>query len=220
MKHVDLSRPGLADYLLEVGTRETRVQARLRRETARLPEAGMQISPDQGQFLAFLVSAIGARRALEIGTFTGYSALWIADALCEGGTLVACDCSREWTAMARPYWREAGLEGCIDLRLGPARDTLDTLLSGDGAGSFDFAFIDADKTGYDDYYERCLKLLRPGGVIAFDNMLWGGAVADPQDTSEDTLALRALNRKIRDDERVDMCLAPIGDGLGLVRRRA
>ncbi len=219
MKHVDLSQSGLGDYLVEVGTRETPVQARLREETGRMQQAVMQISPDQGQLLHFLTATVGARRAIEVGTFTGYSALAIASALPADGELIACDTSAEWTAIARRYWQEAGLESRIRLRLAPALETLDALIAEGRAGQFDFAFVDADKTGYDAYYERCLALLRPGAVIVFDNMLWGGAVADPRDQSDDTAALRALNRKIREDARVDMCLAPVGDGMGLVRRR-
>lgn len=219
MKHVDLSQSGLGDYLVEVGTRETPVQARLREETGRMQQAVMQISPDQGQLLHFLTATVGARRAIEVGTFTGYSALAIASALPADGELIACDTSAEWTAIARRYWQEAGLESRIRLRLAPALETLDALIAEGRAGQFDFAFVDADKTGYDAYYERCLALLRPGAVIVFDNMLWGGAVADPRDQSDDTAALRALNRKIREDGRVDMCLAPVGDGMGLVRRR-
>ena len=209
----------LARYVGEVGVRETPLQQRLRAETAQLPQARMQISPDQGALLALLVRLTGARRALEVGTFTGYSALTIASALPADGTLIACDISAEWTAVARRYWAEAGLADRIDLRLGPAAETLAGLLRGGAAGSFDFAFIDADKTNSDAYYESCLTLLRPGGLVAIDNALWHGAVADPQARDADTEAIRALNRKLRDDGRVESCLLTVGDGLLLARKR-
>jgi O-methyltransferase len=206
-------------YVSHVITRETPLQQRLRAETAGLPQAGMQVGPDQGKLLALLVHLIGARRALEIGTFTGYSALAVAAALPADGKLIACDISAEWTRIARRYWDEAGVSGRIELRLGPARDTLAALIRDGAAGSFDFAFIDADKTGYDAYYEACLTLLRPGGLIALDNMLWNGAVADPRVQDPDTSALRALNVKIRDDARVESCLLTVGDGVMLARKR-
>jgi predicted O-methyltransferase YrrM len=200
-------------------TAETPVQKRLRAETARLPEAGMQIGPDEGALLALLAKAIGTRRALEIGTFTGYSALAVAMALPADGRLVCCDKSEEWTAIARRYWREAGVAQRIELRLGPARDTLEALRAEHGPGSFDFAFIDADKSAYDAYYEACVFLLRSGGLIALDNMLWSGEVVNRAVRDADTRALRALNAKIRDDARVDSCLATVGDGVMLVRKR-
>lgn len=206
-------------YVSETITRETSVQQRLRAETARLPMGMMQIGPDQGALLALLIHLIGARRAIEVGTFTGYSALAVAAALPEDGKLVACDVSEEWTGIAKRYWREAGLTNRIELRLGPATETLAQLLRDGSAGSFDFAFIDADKTNYDAYYESCLQLLRPGGLIAIDNMLWGGAVADPSAQSADIEALRALNVKIRDDARVQSCLLTVGDGVMLARKR-
>ncbi len=206
------------DYLRTVVAKEFPVQQRLRTETSRLPQGGMQIGADQGRMLAFLVRLVGARTAIEIGTFTGYSALCIASALPADGRLVCCDVSEEWTAIARRYWAEAGLAELIELRLGPARATLEQLSREEGAGTFDFAFIDADKTGYDAYYEACLELLRRGGIIAIDNVLWGGAVADPTNTTDDTKALRALNVKIRDDSRVDACLVSVGDGVTLVRK--
>ena len=206
--------PDVVDaYLHNVATRETPLQRRLRDETAKLPMAGMQIGSDQGAFLALLVRLIGVRRAIEIGTFTGYSALAVATALPADGRLVCCDVSDEWTQMARRYWREAGVADRIDLRLAPATETLRDLLRDSGPGSFDFAFIDADKTGYDGYYEACLKLLRPGGLMAFDNTLWSGAVADPAKNDPDTSALRALNLKVRDDPRVTSCLVSMGDGV-------
>ncbi|HXH03364.1 MAG TPA: class I SAM-dependent methyltransferase [Candidatus Competibacteraceae bacterium] len=206
-------------YVSELITRETPLQQRLRAETARLPQAQMQIGPDQGALLALLVRLIGARRALEIGTFTGYSALAIAAALPADGRLITCDISTAWTRIARRYWAAAGLSGRIELRLGPAAQTLAALLRNGAAESFDFAFIDADKTGYDGYYEACLQLLRPGGLIALDNMLWNGAVADPAVTDPDTATLRALNLKIRDDPRVEACLLTVGDGVMLARKR-
>jgi predicted O-methyltransferase YrrM len=206
-------------YVTAVIARETPVQERLRLETARLPESMMQTTPDQVAFLAMLVRATGGRRVLEIGTFTGYSALAMASALSDGGRLYACDVSREWTAMARRYWQEAGVDGRIDLHIGPAAATLDGFLAQGMAGTFDFVFIDADKTGYDAYYEAALKLLRPGGIVALDNMLWGGAVADPARRDPDTSALRALNAKIRDDDRVDCSLLTVADGVMLAQKR-
>jgi predicted O-methyltransferase YrrM len=206
-------------YVGEVITKETPLQKRLRAETAKLPMAMMQIGPDQGALLALLVRLIGAKHTLEIGTFTGYSALTVAQALPEGGKVIACDISEEWTAIARRYWREAGLDDRIELRLGPAAETLKALLQAGGAGSFDFAFIDADKSGYDTYYELCLQLIRPNGLIAIDNVLWSGAVLDPKKSDADTVALRALNLKIRDDARVDSALLTVGDGLMLARKR-
>jgi predicted O-methyltransferase YrrM len=199
--------------------RETTLQKRLREETARLPQGGMQIGADQGALLALLVRSIGAKNAIEIGTFTGYSALAVATALPESGKLVCCDVNEEWTAIARRYWNEAGVAGRIDLRLAPALETLSKLRIERGAGSFDFAFIDADKPAYDAYYEACLGLLRPGGLIALDNMLWSGSVADARKRDADTTALRSLNAKIRDDTRVDCCLLTVGDGVMLARKR-
>jgi predicted O-methyltransferase YrrM len=207
-------------YIGEVIPSETLVLKRLREETAALPNARMQIGPDQAALLGLLIRLIGARRALEIGTFTGLSAMAIASALPEGGKLIACDVNEEWTRIARRYWEEAGLTAKIELRLAPALKTLAELKSRPGAGSFDFAFIDANKTAYDAYYEACLDLLRPGGLMALDNMLWDGAVAYPSVQDPDTIALRALNLKIRDDARVDACLLTVGDGVQLVRKRS
>ena len=204
-------------YVASVISRETPIMQRLRAETAALPQAGMQIGPDQGALLALLVRLMGARHALEIGTFTGYSALAVASALPLDGGLVSCDVNEEWTRIARRYWSEAGVSGRIDLRLGDARTTLAGLLRERGAGTFDFAFIDADKPAYDVYYEACLRLVRSGGLIAIDNVLWSGAVADPKAQDADTVALRALNLKIRDDHRVESCLLTVGDGVMLVR---
>jgi predicted O-methyltransferase YrrM len=208
----------VARYVCNAITRETPVQKRLRAETARLPEGGMQIGPDLGALLALLVRSIGARRAVEIGTFTGYSALSVAAALPSDGLLVACDVSAEWTAIGRRHWEEAGVAARIDLRLGPATETLRQLRGAHG-GSFDFAFIDADKTAYDAYYEACLELVRAGGLIALDNMLWGGKVADPAEVDPSTVALRALNAKISADPRVEASLLTIGDGVMLARKR-
>ncbi len=207
----------VARYVCEL-TCETALLRRLREETAALPRGRMQISPDQGALLALLVRLIGARRALEVGTFTGYSALVVAAALPDDGKLIACDISDEWTAIARRYWAEAGLSGRIELRLGPASDTIAGLLRDGGAESFDFAFIDADKTGSDTYYEACLRLVRPGGLIAIDNALWHGSVADPAVNDADTEAIRALNRKVLNDGRVNACLLTVGDGLLLAHK--
>jgi caffeoyl-CoA O-methyltransferase len=206
-------------YLLDHSLRESPVGAELRAATAQLPHAGMQISPEQGQFMALLVQAIGGRRAIEIGTFTGYSALCVAAALPPDGRLVCCDVSLEWPAIGKPYWERAGVAAKIDLRIAPARETLDALLADGEAGSYDFAFIDADKTGYDAYYERCLRLIRVGGLIAIDNVLWSGDVADPRRRSADTLALRKLNDKLHRDERVALSMLPVGDGLTLALKR-
>ena len=208
----------LYEYLHRVSLRESGPQRRLREETAALEYSGMQISPEQGQLMRMLAGLVGARRAIEVGVFTGYSALCVALALPEGGELIACDVSEEWTAIARRYWNEAGVAGRIRLELAPADETLDALIGEGRAGDFDIAFIDADKTGYDLYYERCLELLRPGGLVLIDNVLWGGAVADENDTSEDTEALRALNEKLKDDSRIELCMLPVGDGLTLARK--
>lgn len=209
----------LHGYLLKTTLREPELLRRLRNETAALPNGGMQISPEQGQLMGLLIELIGARRALEVGVFTGYSSTVVALALPSDGKLVACDVSDEWTSVARRYWREAGVEAKVELHVAPAVQTLDALLAAGHAGSFDFAFIDADKTGYDAYYERCLSLLRPGGLMAVDNTLWSGAVADESDQREATRAIRALNVKIAADSRVTASLIPIGDGLYLARKR-
>jgi predicted O-methyltransferase YrrM len=209
----------LYDYLLKVSLREPPLLADLRAETAKLPMAGMQISPEQGQFMALLAELIGARRAIEVGTFTGYSSLCVAQVLRPDGKLIACDISEEFTSMARRYWAKAGLADRIELRLAPALDTLKSLLAGGGAGGFDFAFIDADKTQYGAYYEAILKLLRPGGLMTIDNVLWSGAVADGRKRDADTVALRALNEKLKTDKRISLSMLPIGDGLTLARKR-
>ncbi len=191
----------------------------LREETAALPNHNMQIAPEQGQFMAFLVKLLGARRALEVGVFTGYSSLAVALALPEDGRVAACDVSEEFTAVARKYWQKAGVAHKIRLHLAPAAQTLARFLDEGRAGQYDFAFIDADKPNYDTYYEQCLQLIRPGGLIAIDNVLWDGKAADTAVTDPDTQAIRALNQKLRRDERVDLSLVPIGDGLTLLRKR-
>ncbi|HEX6149722.1 class I SAM-dependent methyltransferase [Nocardioides sp.] len=209
----------LAAYVLQLGTREPDVLARLRAETAAIPQHGMQVAPEQGAFLALLVELLGAHRCIEVGTFTGYSSTAVALALPDGGQVVCCDVSEEWTALARTYWREAGVRDKIDLRIAPASDTLDELIASGEEGTFDLAFIDADKAGYDGYYERCLRLIRPGGLIALDNTLWGGKVIEDGADDADTAAIRALNAKLASDERVTMCLLPLADGVTLARRR-
>jgi predicted O-methyltransferase YrrM len=209
----------LYGYLLETTVREPEILHRLRLETAKLPTGGMQISPEQGQLMRLLIELTGARRALEVGVFTGYSSTSVALALPADGTLVACDISEEWTNVARRYWQEAGVASKIELHVQPALRTLDALIAAGQAASFDFAFIDADKTAYDSYYERCLTLLRRGGLLAVDNSLWSGAVADATDQRDNTRAIRALNQKIAGDPRVSASLVPIGDGLYLARKR-
>ena len=210
--------PELNDYIVKAHTPEHPVLRKLRQKTGRMPMGGMQIAPEQGQFLAFLVRLIGARRTLEIGTFTGYSALAVALALPENGRIVACDVSEEWTAIARKHWEEAGVEKKIALRPDPALETLSALETEGKPGRFDFAFIDAHKPEYDAYYEACLRLVRVGGLIALDNMLQGGRVADRGDRSAGAVAIRALNARIAKDDRVDAVLLPVGDGLTLARR--
>jgi predicted O-methyltransferase YrrM len=209
----------LAAYVVKVGAREPDVLARLREETAAIPQHGMEIAPEEGAFLAMLVELTGARRCIEIGTFTGYSSLAVALALPEDGSIVCCDVSEEWTSLARKYWDEAGVASKIDLRVAPAAETLDRLIADGEDATYDFAFVDADKTGYDGYYERLLRLVRPGGLIAFDNTLWGGAVLDPEPADDDTRAIQALNSKLAGDERITLCLLPVADGVTLARRR-
>lgn len=209
----------LYDYLVSATLREHETAQRLREETARMAERACQISPDQGQFMGLLVELLGGRKALEIGTFTGYSALCVALHLPENGKLVACDINAEWTSIAHRFWKEAGVAHKIDLRIAPALETLGLMLSNGDKGTFDFAFIDADKLNYDAYYEAALQLLRPGGLITIDNVLWAGQVADPSDQTAETIAIRALNEKIRNDSRVSCSLVPIGDGLMLARKR-
>lgn len=209
----------LYDYLLSVSLREPPLLARLREETAALPMAAMQIAPEQGQFMALLAELTGTKSYLEIGTFTGYSTLCVALALPADGAVVACDISEGFTAVARRYWAEAGLSGRIDLRLAPALETLDGLLAEGRAGSFDLAFIDADKENYGGYAERVLELLRPGGLMLVDNVLWDGAVADPARQDDDTRAIRALNAALHADPRITLSMVPVGDGLTLARKR-
>ena len=207
-------------YLQDHSLRESDVLRRLREETATLKEARMQLSPEQGQLLTFLAELTGARKAIEVGTFTGYSALCVASALPNDGCLIACDVSETWTAIGQRYWEEAGVDRKIDLRIAPALETLDELLAAGEAGSYDFALIDADKENYEAYYERILSLLRSGGLLLVDNVLWSGKVADPDHTEESTLAIRAFNRKVHADDRVSLSMLPIGDGMTLVRKRA
>ena len=214
--------PELVRYLADANPPEHPALARCRAETQAMPEAQMQISPEQGVFMQQIVRLSGARRAFEVGVFTGYSALAVALAMKQrdpGARLLACDINADWTAKARTYWREAGVDGMIDLTLQPALETLDQRLAAREAGAYDFAFIDADKTGYDAYYERGLKLLRSGGVMLFDNMLWSGRVADPADASPDTVALRALAHKAKADERAHAAMIAVGDGLLMVVKR-
>jgi predicted O-methyltransferase YrrM len=209
----------LYDYLLEVSLREPPALRALREETLRMSQRSMQIAPEQGQFMALLARLVGARRCIEVGVFTGYSSLVTALALPEDGRIVACDVSEEWTSIARRHWRAAGVEHKIELRLAPARDTLDAMLAAGEQGRYDLAFVDADKTGYLAYYERCLELLRPGGLALFDNTLWSGRVADPDVGDDDTVSMRHFNEALHRDERVDLSLVPIGDGLTLARKR-
>ncbi len=205
----------LYEYLLAVSVQEIEVLQKLRAETAQYPGAIMQIAPEQGQFMALLVQLIGAKKTLEIGVFTGYSSLVTALALPAEGKIIACDIDEDSTSIARRYWQEAGVIDKIDLRIAPALETLDKLLEEGQTNTFDFAFIDADKRNYENYYEKCLQLIRPGGLIAVDNVLWFGKVADPQDEDKRTVAIRAFNQKLAQDKRVKISLVPIADGLTL-----
>jgi caffeoyl-CoA O-methyltransferase len=219
MKHtIGLDNP-LYNYLLSVSLRESAILQQLRAETALLPAAMMQIAPEQGQFMALLVQLIGAKKTLEVGVFTGYSSLAVALALPGDGKVIACDVSEEYTAVARRYWNLAGVSDKVDLRLAPALETLDQLLVEGEAETFDFAFIDADKENYEGYYERALQLIRGGGLIAIDNVLWGGRVTDAQIQDDSTQAIRAFNTKLHQDERVTLSLVPIADGLTLALKR-
>lgn len=209
----------LYNYLLSVSLREPEILRQLRQETNNHPQAIMQISPEQSQFMALLVQLVGAKKTLEVGVFTGYSSLSVALALPPDGKIIACDVSEEYTAIARRYWQKAGVADKIDLRIAPALETLDRLLADGQAQTFDFAFIDADKVNYEGYYERSLQLVRPGGLIAIDNVLWGGKVADSQFQDSSTLAIRALNQKLHHDERVTLSLVPIADGVTLALKR-
>lgn len=210
--------PALYQYLLQHSLHETDVLEALRNETAKLPMSRMQISPEQGQFMALLVSMLNAKKTIDIGTFTGYSALVVALALPADGTVIACDMNEETTAIAKRFWQQAGVANKISLRLAPASETLQALLDQGEAGTFDFIFIDADKENYANYYELSLQLLRTGGLIAVDNVLWGGSVVDEHISDPSTQAIRALNKFIHADERVSMCMLPIGDGLTLARK--
>jgi caffeoyl-CoA O-methyltransferase len=205
----------LGAYIRAVTLHEPEPLRRLRESTEDHPQASMQTSPEQGQFLQLMARLVGARKTLEVGVFMGYSSTWVALALPPGGKIIACDVSEEYTSRARQTWAQAGVTEKIDLRLAPALATLDGLLESGHAGTFDFAFIDADKANYANYYERALALLRPGGLIAIDNVLWDGAVANPADTEPSTEAIRAFNRKLHDDSRIALSLATIGDGLSL-----
>jgi caffeoyl-CoA O-methyltransferase len=218
-EHVLALTDKLYDYLLDASLRDDPVLRALRAETARLPWGGMQISPEQGQFMALLVQAIQAKRALEVGTFTGYSSISVARALPADGRLICCDVSEEYTNVARKYWKRAGVDQKITLELGPALATLDKLIAQGEAGHFDFAFIDADKENYRHYYERCLTLMRPGGLILVDNVLWGGSVADKRNKRTSTEAIRAFNKRLKSDNRVSLSLLPVGDGLTLALKR-
>ena len=209
----------LAGYIRSVTLREPKILQRLREETAKLPNAIMQISAEQGQFMGMLIRLLGAKLTLEVGVFTGYSSMAVALALPDEGRIIACDVSEEYTSMARRYWREAGVEHKVSLRLAPAVETLDGLLAEGRSGTFDFAFIDADKENYDRYYESALKLLRPGGLIAIDNVLWHGKVLDELVQDADTRAIRALNEKLHRDARILVSLLPIGDGMTLAYKR-
>lgn len=211
--------PQLYQYFQSISLREPEVLSRLRQETARHPLSRMQIAPEQGQFMALLVQLMGAKKTLEIGVFTGYSALVVALALPDDGQIIACDLDRDCTAIARRYWQQAGVCHKIDLRLAPASETLANLLEEKRANTFDFAFIDADKGNYDHYYEYALQLVRPGGLIALDNVLWGGKVADPQVQDSRTRKIRDLNEKLHHDERISLSLVPIADGLTLALKK-
>lgn len=207
-------------YIRTYGVRESPAAAALRVRTQKLGRiSAMQISPEQGALMALLVHMVGAHRAIEIGTFTGYSALVVAEALASGGTLVACDVSEQWASIGKEYWRKAGVLNKIDLRIGQALDTLEELTRSGQRRSFDFAFIDADKQNYGKYYESCLRLVRPGGIVCIDNVFWGGSVADPTRKDEDVQAIRNVTQKIHADERVDAVMVPVGDGLLIARKR-
>ena len=220
MSHTHTNLTGeLAEYLRRISLREPDVMRRLRERTASVPEARMQITPEQGQFMQLLVQMLDARKTLEVGVFTGYSSLAVALALPPDGRVTACDVSEEWTSIGKPYWQEAGVAHKIDLHLAPAVETLDRLIADGQQGTYDFAFIDADKANYDRYYERALVLVRVGGLIGIDNVLWHSKVIDPSVNDADTIAIRDLNEKIHGDERVSLSLIPIGDGLTLARKR-
>jgi predicted O-methyltransferase YrrM len=209
----------LNEYLRAHGVREPDILRRLREETAALPQHDMQIAPEQGAFMALLVEILDARRCIELGTFTGYSSLVVALAMPSDGRIVCCDVSEEWTSIARRYWAEAGVGDRVDLRLGPALETLDELLAGGAAGTFDFAFVDASKREYPDYHERIVRLLRQGGLVVYDNVFWAGEILDESKTDPDTLGVRRLNDRLAQDERVTISMIPVADGLTLARKR-
>jgi len=213
-----MNSPGY-DYVLDVGLREPEILARLREATKQEEMSVMRSAPEQGQFMAMLLKLTGAKRVLEIGAYTGYATLWMALALPEDGGIVTCDVSERWTSVARRFWKQAGVSERIRLELRPALETLDGMLADGQADAFDFAFIDADKVNYDAYYEACLKLIRPGGLICVDNTLWGGSVIDPTKHDADTEAIRTFNRKLRDDDRIGLSMLPIADGLTLALKR-
>lgn len=213
-----ITSESVARYVVEKITTDSELEFNLRLETRKLPNGGMISGADVGALLAILAQSVNAKKTLEIGVFTGYTTLKVAQALPSDGKVVACDISEEWANIGKRYWHEAGVAQRIDLRIAPALVTLNSLVEKGQAGTFDFAFIDADKTGYDAYYEACLKLLRPGGLIALDNMLWSGRVADPNEKDESTVAIRKLNEKIARDPRVSSCLMTIGDGVMLARK--
>ncbi|MGA1264793.1 MAG: class I SAM-dependent methyltransferase [Prochlorothrix sp.] len=217
-KSIGLS-PRLYDYMLSVSLREPEILAQLRAETQQNPAGRMQVTPEQGQFLAFLVQLIGAERTLDIGVFTGYSSLVVALALPPTGQVIACDLDPEITQVAQRYWEAAGVADRIQLHIAPATETLDNLISSGQTNSFDFAFIDADKGNYINYYEQCLQLLRPGGLVAIDNVLWAGQVVNTKNTRLTLQAIRDFNTKLYDDDRIDLSLVPISDGLTLARKR-
>lgn len=211
----DLNLALLYPYIIDNSVRDTPLLKALRDETAQDEMARMQIAPEQGQFMSLIIKLMGAKRIIEIGTFTGYSSLCMAQALPDDGLIICCDTSTDWTDIAKRYWNKAGVGHKIDLRIAPATDTLSSLINHAGTGTFDAAFIDADKENYDSYYEACLKLLKPGGLIMLDNMLWSGRVADETQQDADTQAIRALNQKLKNDKRIDLSLLPMADGITL-----
>ena len=213
-----ITTENVARYVVEKIVLESNIEKSLRIETEKLPQAGMISSSDVGAFLALMAQTVNAKKAIEVGTFTGYTALKVASVLPTGGKLICCDISTEWTDIGKPFWQEAKVSDKIELKIAPALSTLNDLLKKDGENSFDFAFIDADKTSYDSYYEACLKLIRPGGIIILDNMLWDGAVADFSIQDANTIALRKLNEKVSTDKRVNSCLLTVGDGLMMARK--
>lgn len=211
--------PALHQYMLDVSLRETPVQKKLRELTAKMPQANMQISADQAQFMALMAQLIGAKNIIEVGVFTGYSALSVALAMPDDGKIIACDVSEEWTAIARDFWHQAAVAHKIDLRLAPAQETLQALIDAGKSGSFDMAFIDADKSSYATYYEQCLQLMRSGGLIMIDNVLWSGDVINSDDQSIDTIAIREFNQKLQNDLRISLSLLPLADGLSLAVKK-